>query len=128
MRSHRFDLCPVVGYLQIGLFATIALASALAVAAHPQSQKCAAPFLPVVRSHSTVALDEAEAHFLRAARGVFRWSYQETYAFRVCFAPSAAVGSVPCVRWQQCLWPLPVASAPCEYSDYPLCVLRVPAV
>ncbi len=75
MRSHRFDLCLVwrVVYLQLSFFAIIALASALAVAAHhqPHWQKCAAPFLPAVRSHSTVALTKPRLiHFLaRSSRG-----------------------------------------------------------
>jgi hypothetical protein len=97
MRSHWFNLYTLAVYPQIALCATIALAtSALALAPHLESPKCAAAPFPPAPFAFDFGFDKGEAHFLRAAgwavRGwAVRWICRPTYAFRVFFGPFGAV-------------------------------------
>jgi hypothetical protein len=82
MCLHWFNLYTVAVYLQIAFFATIALAaSTLAIAAHHQSQKCAALFASQRSLAFDFGFDEGEADFLCAARWAVRWICRPTYAF-----------------------------------------------
>jgi len=111
MRSHLFTPFTLAVCLQIALSATIALyialASALAVAAHHQSPKCAALFSRPLAFD--LVLYEGDAHFLRAARWAVRWISQTTYAFRVFFVPTTSQfgWSDACFGCCRACWPLP---------------------
>ena len=90
-----FNLDAIAVFLQIALSSTIALASALAIAAHHQSQKCAALFAPQRSLAFDFGLDEGEAHILRAARWAVRWVCRLTYASEFSLFLPAQLGLVP---------------------------------
>jgi hypothetical protein len=117
MRSHLFTPLTLAVCLQIALSATIALASALAVAAHHQSPKCAALFSRPLAFD--LGFNEGYAHFFRAARWVIRWISQTTYAFRVFLVPSTSQfgWSDACFDWLQGVLAVTSASSALDHRN-----------
>jgi hypothetical protein len=121
MRSHLFTPFTLAVCLQIALSATIALyialASALAVAAHHQSPKCAALFSRPLAFD--LGFDEGDAHFFRAARWAVRWISQTTYAFRVFFVPTTSQfgWSDACFGWLQGVLAVTSASSTLDHRN-----------
>ena len=100
MRSHSFNLYSLPFYLQIVLFATIALAaSALAFAAHHQSPRCATPFFP---ASACICFGRRRGSlFARSSLGG-SLGLPTDVRIRVFFVPSGAVWFVPWLfGWQQ---------------------------
>ena len=114
-----FNLDAIAVFLQIALSSTIALASALAIAAHHQSQKCAAPFLPSVRLHSTVALTKPRLTSFAQPAGQFAGAVERrTHSEFSPFLPSQLALSHGCFGWQQGVFAVTGGSCALVHQHY----------